>query len=374
MLEDLGHASGRSRWLLQHSDAPSGARIGPSIQYDGPMGETANIAEMAKRVSDDIFEIFGWERRGPLDENFECCKDHRAKATDDETTTTAGKKIKTHPSDIVFRYDDPYTNAASYLTTDLKSYGEESITKTTLGKPLKSMCQAIDCANVSEDFQQRYISGEDRWHVHGLLFVYNHDGFFRPEEFTKLVANATPANLRAPRDRRVFVLGPGDIAHLHSVARDLMVYRGNHLNRGATYRWFTPDLIIRKSRTTSFGKAAPIETLLGPWQIAGIVHADQPQPSRLRLYYRCRGTPNVEEFEYLIEFLFRHRLLDYPIDLCLVGSEGPTLERFQAAVNNVIETLYGLDEFRARLSKIEPQVLSEFQTRFSSANIGMERA
>lgn len=328
---------------------------------------------MAKKVSDDVFDIFGWEQRGPVDEDFACCKDHRAKATDEESQSTNPKKAKTHPSDVVFRYDDPYTDAATYLTTDLKSYGEDSITKTTVGKALKSLCASVDCANVSDEFQQRYVSGDERWHVHGLLFVYNHDGEFRPEDFAKLVANATPANLRAPRETRVFVLGPGEIAHLHSVARDLLVLRGK-LKAGATYRWFTPDLIIRKSRTTSFGKSAPIETLLGPWQIAGVVDAGQPQPSRLRLYYRCRTTPSIEDLEYMIEFLFRHRLLDYEIDLCFVGPAGGVLDRFGAAVNNVIASLYGLDEFRERLAKVKPTVLSEFQTRFSSVNIGMERA
>lgn len=350
------------------------------------MGETGNIAEMAKRISDDIFEIFGWKRRGPLDENWGCCKDHKSKAPDiDESGATSrraktadpddaagtAKKTKTHPSDVVFRYDDPYTDAATYLTTDLKSYGGGSITKASVGKALRSLCASVDCANAGE-FQERYVSGDERWHAHGLLFVYNHDGDYAPDEFAKLVRDATPANLRAPKDRRVFVLGPGEISHLHTVARDLKVYRGS-VGRTISCRWFTPDLIIRKSRSPTFGEAAPVEVLLGPWQIAGIVDEHQPLPSQLRLYYRCRGPASVEEFEYLIEFLFRHRLLDYAIDLCFVGSDGSVLEKYQAAVNNVVDGLYGLEEFRKRLNKVTPQVLSEFQTRFSSSDIGMDR-
>lgn len=326
---------------------------------------------MAKRIADDVFSVFGWQRRGPLDENWACCKDHSAKATDHESGAVIGKKSKTHPSDIVFRYDDPYTDAATYLTCDLKSYATQSISRAGVGKALKSLCATVDCANVGE-FQTRYVSGDERWHAHGLLFVYNHSGDYRPEEFVKLVRDATPANLRAPAERRIFVIGPGEVAHLHAVARDLMVYKGR-CKDGTAFRWFTPDLIIRKSRSTSFGHAAPVEVLLGPWQIAGVVDPGQPLPSRLRLYYRCRGPVSVEELEYLIEFLFRHRLLDYDIQLCFVGADGQVLQRFEAAVNNVVDGLYGLEEFRERLKKVTPQVLSEFQTRFSSEDIGMER-
>lgn len=348
------------------------------------MGETVNTAEMAQKIADEVFAVFGWQQRGPLNENWACCKEHKAKGAEGDEATTkknkvsdgdeaggGAKKVKTHPSDVVFRYDDPYTDAATYLTTDLKSYGDSSITKVTVGKALRSLCATVDCANVGE-FQDRYVSGDTRWHAHGLLFIYNHAGDYAPDEFAKLVRDATPANIRAPKDGRVFVLGPGEIAHLHAVARDLMVYRGK-VQKPIAYRWFTPDLIIRKSRSPTFGEAAPIEVLLGPWQIAGVVDENQPLPSRLRLYYRCRGPATVEEFEYLIEFLFRHRLLDYEIDLCFVGSEGPTLDKYQAAVNNVVEGLYGLDEFRKRLNKVKPQVLAEFQTRFSSIDIGMER-
>jgi hypothetical protein len=247
------------------------------------MGETANIAEMAKRVADDIFAVFGWEIRGPLNEEWECCKDHRAKSGEQEEPAAASaRRSRTHPSDLVLRYEDPYTDAATYLTTDLKSYAPDSITKATVGKALRSLCATVDCANVSTEFHERYVSGDERWHAHGLLFIFNHNGEYQPDEFAKLVANATPANLRVPKERHIFVLGPGEIAHLHAVARDLMVLRGK-LNGNASYRWFTPDLIIRKSRSPTFGKAAPIEVLLGPWQIAGIVDSGQPQPSRLRL-------------------------------------------------------------------------------------------
>lgn len=344
--------------------------------YGLRMAETGNIAEMAKRITDDIFGIFGWERRGALDENWACSKDHKPKPTEANESSSdmaaEPKTTKTHPSDIVFRYDDPYSDAATYLTTDLKSYAGNSITKSSIGKALRSLCYAVDCANVGE-FQDRYVSGDERWHAHGLLFVYNHAGDYDRNKFTSLIRDATPANLRAPKNGRVFVLGPDEIAHLHAVARDLKVHRGEHA--GAEFSWFTPDLINRKSRSPSFGQAAPIEMLLGPWQIAGVKLPGQPNPSLLRLYYRCRDTATIEEFEFLIEFLFRHRLLDHQIDLCFVGAAAePVLEKYNLAVNNIVRGLYDLPEFRQRLDKVKPNVLSEFETRFSQRNIGMERS
>ncbi len=235
------------------------------------------------------------------------------------------------------------------------------------GKALKSLCASVDCANVVEEWGQRYVSGDDRWQAHGLLFVYNHDGTFDAEEFGCFVEDATPANLRLTSDRHVFVFGPGEVAHLHNVARDLDVFRGKNSQNGISteFLWFTPDLITRKSRTPSFGKAAPAEVLLGPWQIAGVAENGSGSPSRLRMYYRCRYRPTTPELEYLIEFLFRHRLLDYKITLCFLGATEDVLTAYQAAVNNVVDSLYGLAEFKKRLDQIEPQVLSDFQTRFT---------
>lgn len=306
-------------------------RVPPLLAFD-PMAETANIAEMALKVSKDVFSIFGWEIRGPKDKNWPCLKDHRKRATPalaaaPEPLETAApedidpdlaesskpkksKKSKTHPSDVVFRYDDPYSNAAVYLTVDLKSYAAGTITKTNVRAALRSLCASVDCANVVPEWAASYVSGDDLWHAHGMLFVYNHDAEYDPKRFRDLVIGATPATIRVPTGRRVYVFGPGEITHLHAVARDLKVFRGDNL--GVDFQWFTPDLITRKSKGPSFGTTAPAEVLLGPWQIAGVVQPDAIQPSSLRMYYRATGDVSVTEMEYLLEYMFRYVPLQAP--------------------------------------------------------------
>lgn len=73
------------------------------------MGETANIARMAEKLSDDLFSEFFWEKTGPMNENWGC--------EDKEK-----HKVETHPSDVVFYYDEPYSHTRTYVNCDLKSW------------------------------------------------------------------------------------------------------------------------------------------------------------------------------------------------------------------------------------------------------------
>lgn len=73
---------------------------------------------MAEKVSEEIFAIFGWEKVGPRNQNWKCVN-HEVHQT----------KAGTHPSDLVFRYLDPYSNWMIYLNADVKSYATKSITK-----------------------------------------------------------------------------------------------------------------------------------------------------------------------------------------------------------------------------------------------------
>lgn len=80
------------------------------------MAETKNIAEMSAILSDELFAEFLWTRTGPADTNWPC--------EDKEL-----HKVLTHPSDVVFYYDNPYSLSRTYINCDLKSYASNSITK-----------------------------------------------------------------------------------------------------------------------------------------------------------------------------------------------------------------------------------------------------
>ena len=129
------------------------------------MPETANIARMAELISNDIFDEFGWERTGPVNENWECVIPEHQR--------------KTHPADVVFWYQDPYSAKRIYVMTDLKSYASNSITKTMIGQALRGLALATECSQLSSVWRNLYVPRDTQYQPVGLLFVFNHDGRLR---------------------------------------------------------------------------------------------------------------------------------------------------------------------------------------------------
>jgi hypothetical protein len=82
------------------------------------MAETTNIAKMAEILSQDLFGDFLWQHTGPTNTNWPCEEQELHKA-------------KTHPSDVVFYYDNPYRLSRTYVNCDLKSYARGSIKTVT---------------------------------------------------------------------------------------------------------------------------------------------------------------------------------------------------------------------------------------------------
>lgn len=76
------------------------------------MAETKNIGEMANLISSELFFHFGWKKCKPQDVNWSCENLEHEK--------------KSHPADVVFYYNDPYTNTVTYIHTDLKSFSEST--------------------------------------------------------------------------------------------------------------------------------------------------------------------------------------------------------------------------------------------------------
>jgi hypothetical protein len=113
---------------------------------------------MAEKVAKEILSRFGWSLTGPCNQNFPCVKieEHRKKAHPH------------HPVDAVFHYDDPYSDARQYFLTDFKSYAKDSITQEGIKSALINLSKAVDCANSSNTWQDRYVNNEVGWEVHGL--------------------------------------------------------------------------------------------------------------------------------------------------------------------------------------------------------------
>src|ERR1700722_14749340 len=144
-------------------------------------GENQNIAVMAERASMEIFDVFGWKLVGPRNKNWACVQQEKHDR----------KRSGTHPSDTVFRYEDPWSGKDFYVTSDLKSYAKGTIKQQPVVSALRNLSRSVECANRSEEFQTLYLDGTRQHHVMGMLFVYNHDGGY-DEDFNAGLEPVTP--------------------------------------------------------------------------------------------------------------------------------------------------------------------------------------
>jgi hypothetical protein len=324
------------------------------------VGENINIANMASKVASEVFEVLGWTRAGPQDQNWTCV---------DETHSRA-----THPADVVFHYDDPYRPDRVYWNVDLKSYAAGTINRAKLGGAISSLGRAVSCANVSPSWRQLYVENEDVNYVcDGLLFIYNHDGEY-DARFPELLASVDPANFAVAANRRIAILGPAEVADLVNIATDLTLMRGKgeipH-DKLATEFWY-PDL-VRPKRHLQSRSAATIEMLTGPWVTIHVAPERNGGSRRFIVYYRDAGA-TVEEFKYLLDSFFRFQILaidkEASIDIRLVRSGSDALTNFRKARESISSSLYGFA--RDPLQRVQCGLVTNITKRFSEVELGFE--
>lgn len=325
------------------------------------MAETAAIAKMAQFVSDEIFSVFGWERKPHRDLNFKC-------------ELQAHKKT-THPADVVFHYDSPLDPNRVFLNVDLKSYAKNSISGSAVMGAANSLILAMDCANRSAEWSGRYVGSEENYDVHGLLFVYNHDGGF-DTGWTNLLSDAKINNrqINGTIRQRLYVLGPPDILYLVSVADDIKRQRGGEKLPKKDQCWFHyPDLaVVRFNHNRS--KAATMELLTAPWMILGYEgEAGGEQVQGSYCYYRGNGE-NYEEFCFLIDYLFRTQLVGEK-NIITIKSLLPAAnasENFVKAKEIYGKEHHALPEFVKRLERIHFEPLAKIRESFHEEVMGMD--
>ncbi|WP_099490519.1 hypothetical protein [Stenotrophomonas maltophilia] len=325
------------------------------------MSETSNIATMAARVSEDIFEVFGWERILPSDQDWDC--------------VTADHAKKTHPSDVVFRYKHPYSDSTIYFTTDLKSFAKGSITKQQLKKAIASLGMSAACAGISESWQNLYLTPDTRSDVRGLLFIYNHDDEYEGD-FNQLLAESSPAKAGLEESTMLHVIGPHVVSYLATVANDIHVLRGKKKlpSDESKFWFFYPDLIGEPSRQPR-ARSATVEALCGPLIVCEYI-ADSKTGSATTgaLIYYSRSGETVDEFKYLLDYLFRYQLLsnceEIKIRMANAVEKAPAI--FQRAVDAYVSDVNGLKEIRDRLAQVSLEPITEVIKVFSKVDLGME--
>lgn len=256
------------------------------------MAETVNTARLAEIVSSEIFRWLKWGVKPLRDINWKCVEEKHEKST--------------HPSDVVFYYNHPYSGKMIYINTDLKSYKSTSISERGVRSDLKSLAMAIECALISDDWQHRYTHDSQPFDVLGLLFIFNYDGSFLKDFNKTFLSKISLESIGIPKNQQLAIFDPATINYLINLVDDLrIVVQNNNATNQDSYDFFYPDLVMNKKH--SLGTySATIEYILSPYMM---VKFNNDYDHHYIVYYKEAGD-TVEEFIYLIDTLSTFQMLN----------------------------------------------------------------
>ncbi|NRF49944.1 hypothetical protein HRF68_20245 [Pseudomonas stutzeri] len=328
-------------------------------------GEVANIAEVAVRVTKDIFKWFKWEAVPLMDENFPCHKVglHKKEKKGEGKVTD---KSHTHPVDVVFKYFDPYLNKNVLLNTDLKSYAKSSISTKRVADALESLAKTIDCARSSTDWQDKYVLDHLPFEVRGMLFVYNHDDNY-DKDFIELIKPINLSKIGIQEGQFLHVLDPLRIRYLFGVVSDMKSLIADSEFPKNDYSFFYPDLYLTRSHGDPDILPATVELICSPYMIIrhGAVEVDGDLEAGQRdgyvIYYNQSGETE-QEFRYLLDSLSRFQILRGKCSIKIrVAHHSPSnkiMSNFQSAKNMYL-LAWGSDSYKKiELERIEFDVIN----------------
>jgi hypothetical protein len=311
------------------------------------MGETINIKTLADKVADELFSVFRWEKCAATDYRWTCVEQRKH----------AKIKSKQHPSDVVFRYDDPYRGSIVHVNCDLKSYSSTSVATFDLEDTLLSLAQTVECAHKSECFAEAFGGTEAVQHVEGLLFLYNHDGEYH-KDFASRLEKLLGQSLGLCEDQRIYLIMPDRVVYLYSIAKDIK----NHISDLAVddnykgYDFYSPDLRVTAVKGKKHG-ALPIEFLVGPWMF--VLFSSKNGSRKLVIYTDILGD-SPDDFKTLFDAIISYNLLDddLPILVILQNCDQKAPIHFESARSSYARLNRGktdesLESFERRLEKIQ---------------------
>lgn len=290
------------------------------------MAETINIAEIAVKLSKDIFRHFHWKLHPKKDDNFVCFNPNHKVAGGEAQKST-------HPCDAIFYYDDPYLGREIFLHTDLKSYKTSTLNSGKLRTALRSLAMSVECAQVSDDWRTKYSVDPNGTHqVRGMLFVHNReaDGV---DKFSTALAGVRLDGLPIARGSILHFLGPHDIQRLHSITTDMLRLKGAG-ELPAKYTFFHPDLVTVRRQGDIWDQPATFEMMTGPFLIVRHGEEEPTCPRGYLVYYNRPGR-RAEEFEYFLDYMSRLQMLDSDetlrIRMCARDADEEFRSHFQLA-------------------------------------------
>lgn len=321
------------------------------------MPETTNIAVMAEILSNKLFSDFGWQQTGTTNHNWPC-------------ENSDLHKRSSHPSDVVFFYDEPYSLTRTYVNCDLKSYKAGSITVGAVESAMASLSRALTCAEISAPWRDMYVDKNVTASIIGLLFIYNHDGTY-DKDFDSVMKMVSLGDVNIPKGSRIIVLGPRMIHWLNNVRYDIVQMRGEKtLPDSQSCRFHYPELVRRKN-VQPFARAATLEMLTGPW-ITLQYRDPAAQQFGYVIYYRHRGESSAE-FLYIFDYLEHYQMLDSAttIRLRLLDPAPNAPAHFQHAIREYVDAYEGGEAKADLLKKIEYSAITHVVPTFSEVEVGM---
>ncbi|MBF8674021.1 hypothetical protein IRZ53_14475 [Pseudomonas fulva] len=342
-------------------------------------GERANIGKIAEKISDDLFKFFKWEIVGPANLNFLCVKKeiHAKTRTGDHH----------HPTDVVFKYFDPYANKMVYLHTDLKSYAKGSIGAGEIRKALVSLAKSIDCACVSPEWRERYLLARgERYLINGMLFVFNHDDLY-DRDFFDHFKDLKSENLHVKAGQQLHIVEPALINYIATLRQDINSLIVNNTFPKKKYTFLYPEMTLHKAAGEYWNRPATVEMIASPYLIIhhGEVHETNEDDEKVKtygegylVYYRRSGASEYE-FMYLFDALSRFQILngdkDKKIRIRIICKDSSDRLRsnYQAAIANYVREWNEDEHRRSILERIELEVVTMAVHNYKAEHVGWER-
>lgn len=257
------------------------------------MSEVDNIGVMAEKLANKIFKNFGWNKTGGWNFNWSCekIKEHNKEI------------VKTHPADVVFHYADPYSSKNIYLHTDLKSYGTNTVSNMKLEPIINSLGQQIECAEISQDWKDKYLIKNKSYEIYGLLFIYNHDKDAEVD-FSSKLSNLKHKEIKIPQNKKVFILDPKDIGWVTDISNQISLLKSENEIK-ADFSFFYDQRTFKA--IDQFQRIATIEILKSNYII--IKSSKKSKVDNLKIFYRGLGETE-NEFQYLLDSLRHNGFLE----------------------------------------------------------------
>ncbi len=325
------------------------------------MAENEHIAKQAEILASELFSEFFWEKVGPTNHDWSC-------------EAREFHKVKTHPCDVVYYYDEPYSAQRTYVHCDLKSYAKGSIKSPAIKAALESLAMQVSCADKSIEWQDLHAHDDVNYSVCGLLFVYNHDGEYDSDFNTSLTFVANES-LKLPKGKKIFVLGPKEIFWLDNIRSEVQRMRGKRVPElpGPNHCfYYHPQLVRKANLQVKKAKGATLETLTSPLII---LESRDPKGGTGRgifVFYSRAGETSAE-FMYLIDILRKYELLDERTSVVIktLNASPISSPTFQKAQQQYIEGLAGAaTDLSEYVLGIRYEPMSEIKTTYSTIDLG----